>query len=191
MPVADMTRQNRKGRDSMHKHALLLAAGVTLIALSFGAVACSDDDKDGDSPTATAEMVDETPMADETPGAGAAIDVRLLEFTVAADPTSASAGEVTFNAANIGQDPHELVVIRTDLAPEALPTSEDGSVDEAGEGIEVIGEIEEFAAGGEESATFTLEAGSYVLICNVVEEEDDGTVESHYAEGMHTAFIVN
>ena len=177
----------------MPKRVLLMAAGVMLIAMLFGAIACSDDDDgdDGESPTATEEMTDETPMADETPAAGAAIEVRLLEFTVAADPQSASAGDVTFNASNIGEDTHELVVIRTDLAADALPTAEDGSVDEAGEGIEIVGEIEDLAATAEGSATFTLEAGNYVLICNVVEEEDDGTVESHYNEGMHTTFIVN
>jgi hypothetical protein len=81
------------------------------------------------------------------------------------------------------------VVIHTDLAPDALPTADDGSVDEAGEGIEVIGEIEEFAPGESQTGTFDLAAGSYVLICNVVEEEE-GEVEAHYHLGMHAAFTV-
>jgi hypothetical protein len=81
------------------------------------------------------------------------------------------------------------VVIKTDLAADALPTSEEGAVDEAGSGIEVIGEIEEFEPGETQSATFDLEAGSYVLICNVVEEED-GEKEAHYKLGMRTAFTV-
>jgi len=174
----------------MRKRTLLLAAGLMLLAIVFGAIACGDDDEDdAEEPTAT-EAADETPSDGETPAAGA-IDVQLLEFEIVPDPESAAAGEVTFNARNIGEEVHELVVIKTDLASEALPTTEDGAVDEAGEGIEVIGEIEEFAAGGEESATFELDAGSYVLICNVTEEEEDGTIENHYAEGMFAPFTVN
>jgi hypothetical protein len=124
-------------------------------------------------------------------GGGGTVAVTLQEFSIIPDSDSAAAGEVTFEATNEGpNDPHELVVIRTDLASDALPMSEEGGVDEEGEGIdEVIGEIEEFPVGETESATFALDAGSYVLICNVVEEED-GELESHYVEGMHTSFSV-
>jgi hypothetical protein len=48
-------------------------------------------------------------------------------------------------------------------------------------------EIEDIEAGADGEVTANLEAGAYVLLCNIV-EEDDG--ESHYAEGMHTAFTV-
>ena len=85
--------------------------------------------------------------------------------------------------------PHEFVVFKTDLAATDLPTAEDGSVDEEGEGVELIGEIEEFDPGTSESAAFELEAGSYVFICNLVEEEE-GELESHYQEGMRTGFTV-
>ena len=103
---------------------------------------------------------------------------------------SVPAGSVTFRATNEGpEDHHELVVIQTDLAPDALPTAEDGSADEAGEGIEVIGEIEEFDVGGTQTGTFDLQAGNYVLICNVVEEHE-GEVEAHYKLGMRAAFTV-
>ena len=40
------------------------------------------------------------------------------------------------------------------------------------------------------TTTLDLEAGDYVLLCNIVEEEEDGEVESHFAEGMHTTFTV-
>ena len=120
---------------------------------------------------------------------GGAVDVTLREFEVAPAQDSASADSVTFSVANEGAETHEFVVIKTDLAPEALPTAEDGSVDEEGGGIEVIGEIEDIAAGDTQETTLDLDAGSYVLICNLVEEED-GQVESHYQEGMHTAFTV-
>jgi uncharacterized cupredoxin-like copper-binding protein len=121
-------------------------------------------------------------------GGGATVEVTLQEFAILPTESSIGAGEITFEATNEGPDyNHELVVIRTDLAPDAIPTNEDGTVNENGEGIEVIGEIEEFPPGETESATFDLEAGAYVFICNVFEEEEG---EAHYEQGMRTAFTV-
>jgi uncharacterized cupredoxin-like copper-binding protein len=121
-------------------------------------------------------------------GGGKTVDVTLREFEVAPAQSSIGAGEVTFKATNNGPDDnHELVVIKTDLDPGGLPTDENGAVDESGAGIEVIGEIEEFAPGTSEEAKFTLTAGKYVLICNVFDEEEQ---EAHYAQGMRAAFTV-
>jgi hypothetical protein len=123
-------------------------------------------------------------------GEGGAVNAILKEFAIVVSPTTVSSGQVTLTGTNEGpNDPHEIVVIKTDLSPEALPTADDGSVDEEGEGIEVIGEIEEFDPGTTESATFDLAAGSYALICNIVEIED-GETESHYQKGMRTTLIV-
>jgi hypothetical protein len=121
---------------------------------------------------------------------GDTVSVVLSEFVVQPDPTTASAGEVTFEADNQGAEIHELVIVRADSA-ESLPTDETGKVNEDGlsEGA-FIGEIEEFESGTTESATFVLEAGTYVLFCNITEEEEDGTTESHFQEGMHTTFTV-
>lgn len=119
---------------------------------------------------------------------GGTVDVTLQEFAIAADPTSVGAGEVTFDATNDGpDDPHELVVFRSDLAPEALPTQETGAVDESGEGVELIDEIEEFPVGETQSMTLDLEAGNYVLVCNIYDEDEQ---EAHYQEGMRLAFTV-
>ena len=48
------------------------------------------------------------------------------------------------------------------------------------------GEIEPFPGGETCEGGFELEAGSYILFCNIVETEEDGTVESHFEEGMVT-----
>jgi hypothetical protein len=93
------------------------------------------------------------------------------------------------------EHPHELVVIKTDLAPDALPTTPEGAVEEDGEGIEIIGEIEEFppSPGETRSATFDLSPSSYVLVCNVTGEEGGehgGGGEVHYKMGMFAAFTV-
>ncbi|HET7869833.1 MAG TPA: hypothetical protein VFM85_05905, partial [Actinomycetota bacterium] len=69
-------------------------------------------------------------------GGGEDVDITLQEFAVGAVPSSVPAGSVTFNIENKGpDDTHEFVVIRTDLDPTALPTEENGSVSETGEGM--------------------------------------------------------
>lgn len=190
------SRQPAGGIENMKKTATLLGVALLAASMMLGAIACSDDDDDGgtdNTPVATStEAVSDTPEAtegDTTPAEGAAVSVNLTEYIVSANPASVAAGPVTFTAKNIGGTEHELVVIKTDLAPESLPTGDDGSVDEAGEGIEVIDEVEELAAGDEGEISVDLEAGAYVLICNVVEQTDNGTV-IHYAKGMHAAFTV-
>jgi hypothetical protein len=83
-----------------------------------------------------------------TGGTGGGIDVTLQEFAVLAKPNSAPAGEITFSVTNKGsEDTHEFLVFKTDLAPDALPTAPDGSVDEEGEGIELVSEVEDIAVG--------------------------------------------
>lgn len=132
-----------------------------------------------------------SPSAPSSPGGGGTtVNVTLQEWAVVPAQATAPAGSVTFNATNNGpNDPHELVVFRTDLGHRDLPTGEDGGVDEEGEGVELIGEIEEFEVGATESATWELTAGKYVLICNLVEMEE-GQSESHYQEGMSVEFTV-
>lgn len=111
---------------------------------------------------------------------GTTVEVKLTDTTVEPDRTSVPAGPVTFAAENAGTTEHELVVLRTELAADELPVT-GAKVDEDAVGVEEIGEIEEFAAGETESATFDLAAGPYVLFCNV---------PGHYAAGMRSPFTV-
>ena len=129
-----------------------------------------------------------TPAASEAGGA-TTIDVTLQEWAVVPSQATAPAGEITFTVTNEGPDDiHEFVVMKTDLDPADLPTLEDGSVDEAGEGIEeVAGEIEDIAVGSSMDLPLTLDAGKYVLLCNIYDTAED---EAHYQEGMRIAFTV-
>ena len=115
------------------------------------------------------------------------------EWSVATDPASSPAGEITFDIANAGEEPHEFVVIRTDLGMLDLPAADNGSVDEEGEGIEVVGEVEDIPAGASDSLALDLDAGQYVLICNIFEEEMmmEMPDPSHYQSGMRTEFFVD
>ena len=141
------------------------------LALALVATACGGDDEESGGG-----------------GDGTSVVVTLQEFAIGAVPASAAAGTTTFETTNDGpEDVHELVVVKTDLPPEALPTVADGSVDEEGEGIEPVDEIEDIAVGDTQSLTVDLEAGSYVLICNIYDAEEQ---EAHYQEGMRLAFTV-
>jgi hypothetical protein len=116
------------------------------------------------------------------------VNVNLTEWIVAPDPDSIASGSVTFNADNIGGQPHELVIVRTDLDPADLPVEADGSFDEDGAGIEVAGRVEPPLERGEQgSVTVDLAAGAYVLLCNVLEETETGQI-SHFEQGMSATF---
>jgi uncharacterized cupredoxin-like copper-binding protein len=110
------------------------------------------------------------------------IGVTLSDFKVEPAETSAAAGELTFDVTNDAEQTHEFVIVKTDLAADALPTNEDGDVDEEGEGIEPVNEIEDITSGSTQSLTVTLDAGNYVFLCNL---------PGHYRQGMHTTFTVS
>ena len=88
---------------------------------------------------------------------------------------------MAFDIQNEGPQTHEFVVFKTDLDPADLPTNADGTVDEEGQGVKHIDEVEDIAACTSESLAVNLAAGNYVLICNL---------PGHYASGMHTAFTI-
>jgi uncharacterized cupredoxin-like copper-binding protein len=102
---------------------------------------------------------------------------------------SAASGEVTFAITNDGAETHEFVVVKTELGNRDLPTKNDGSVDEEGAGVEPVDEVEDIPSGKSEKLAVTLDAGHYVVFCNILEEEN-GETESHYANGMSSDFTV-
>jgi len=114
------------------------------------------------------------------------LKIRLIEYKVKPARDFVAAGKTTFVAKNAGSTEHELVVVRGDDAA-ALPTKADGSVDESKiPKADKFGEIGEFKAGKTESKAFKLSPGSYILFCNIVDKEKDGTEVSHFKEGMYT-----
>jgi uncharacterized cupredoxin-like copper-binding protein len=148
---------------------------LVLIPLLVVGGACAGDTDDAAEPTVEPSSTD--------------ISVEVKEFEIAPDPKTADAGEVTFAVENVGEETHEFVVVKTDLEPGKLPTIDDGSVEE--EGLDVLGEVEDLAAGKDEELKLDMSAGDYVLLCNIVEEEEDGEKEAHYKQGMRTAFTVS
>jgi uncharacterized cupredoxin-like copper-binding protein len=113
--------------------------------------------------------------ADANAGADA-VAASLDEWSVTVDKKTVPAGKVTFDVANKGKVPHELVVVRTDKPADALgkgrQVSEDGAV----------GEVEDVDPGASKDGSFDLKPGHYALICNI---------PGHYSSGMHADFTVS
>jgi len=159
----------------------LVVAGAVALAIGLVPACSSDDSSSASSDTSSASTTGSTGSD------GSTVDVTLQEFAVSA-PASAPAGSITFDVNNIGpNDVHEFVVFKTDLAPTDLPVDENGAVVEDGEGVEHVDEIEDIAVGDTQSLTVDLDAGSYVLLCNIYSEDEQ---EAHYSEGMRIGFTV-
>src|SRR5262245_22210359 len=110
---------------------------------------------------------------------GNSVPATLKDFAIALDSSSVSSGEVTFSVKNDGPSVHEFVVFNTDLASDQLPTTEENGVpivDEEGEGVTAVDEIEDIAVGSTQELKVTLQPGSYVVICNL---------PGHYEQGMN------
>jgi uncharacterized cupredoxin-like copper-binding protein len=117
------------------------------------------------------------------PAAAAAtktVNATVTEFKIQADAKRVATGDVTFTITNKGATTHEFVVIKTDLAPEALPKDVDGGVAEGGP-IAVVDEAEDILPGTTTTLTVKVEPGRYVYICNLA---------GHYTGGMRGAFEV-
>ena len=109
---------------------------------------------------------------------GAAVAGTVKDFSITVDPSQVAAGEVNFTITNDGPSTHEFVVVQTDTAPGDLPVEND-EVNE--DGIALIGEVEDIAPSTTADLTLTLEAGQYVILCNIT---------AHYQQGMYTGLTV-
>ena len=159
----------------------LTAVVASVAALMLAAAACSSDD--GESTGGTAGATSAT-------GAASTVDVTLQEFGIVPSAASAPAGHVAFDVTNQGpKETHEFVVIKTDLAPDALPTKADGSVNEEADGLQAVDEIEDIKVGDTPTLSVSLQPGSYVFICNIVDEQGGKTI-AHYQQGMVAGFTV-
>lgn len=131
----------------------------------------------------TAATPSSAPSAAASAGGGGPVTAALSEFKIELGATSAPAGPVTFTVTNKGTTVHEFVIFKTDLAIDKLPLSSDGTeVEEDGEGLTAIDEVEDVAVGADASLPVTLAAGRYVMICNI---------PAHYTSGMRTEFTAS
>ena len=150
---------------------------VAVVAITGGAIWAAVDDRgedehepNGGEPTATVTMAEGQVL----------VGLTEADWVVSASPDSVPAGDITFVVTDEGSIPHNLRVIRTDLPPDALPLDDAGFAVDEGQ-VNVVAETVDLRSNESLEVAATLEAGSYVLICNV---------PAHYGAGMFTAFTV-
>ena len=150
------------------------SASAPAPAASVAATSTAASASGASSATATATAV-------ATPAAGGPAEVvglSLAEFGISGTG-SVAAGRVTFEVSNSGMSPHNLRVVQSDLAPDALP-QKDGMVDESS--LDVLAKTEDIQQGGDDlEVDAELTAGRYLMFCNVV---------GHYQLGMVKELIV-
>jgi hypothetical protein len=123
---------------------------------------------------------------DDSSGPQTIVEVSLVQFAVNVDRNVVPSGQVTFDVVNDGSVPHEFLVVRTELAPSALPTEASGAYEENGPGTVLVGGVEDMDPGVRRVVQLDLSAGHYVLLCNMV-----GPLGAHYQLGMRTALTVD
>jgi uncharacterized cupredoxin-like copper-binding protein len=104
--------------------------------------------------------------------------VDMKEYTITLNTPTAKAGVVKFGIRNLGTMVHDFDVIKTDLAPDKLP------IDTASAKAKTDGLVKQMiniAQGRVTTLEAQLEAGHYVIICNVA---------GHYQLGMRAELTV-
>jgi uncharacterized cupredoxin-like copper-binding protein len=113
---------------------------------------------------------------------GTPVNVRLEDFKVRQDAAVVPSGTVSFRILNQGPTTHQLIVVRTDLAPDKLPLQRDGlTVNEDAPGIDLLDEVGGLDIDDRQTLVLRLAPGNYVLYCNL---------EGHYLGGMHASLAV-
>jgi hypothetical protein len=150
---------------------------LSLVPLALLVVACGGDDDDDAAAADDGCVVVDGTDAD----ADSEVHASLTEYAIDVAEDGADAGVVRFETANEGAVHHELVVLQA--SADEIEVGEDGAPVEVG----FIGEIEGFPAGEECAGSFELAAGTYTLLCAIVEESG----VSHFSEGMVTEITVS
>ena len=134
----------------------IVAAGLAVVAIVASACAAAPSD--------TSEIP--------------SLYVDVSDFKLVTDHPTIAAGHVVVGIRNHASMLHELVVIKTDLAPDQLPV--DGATAKAKEDGKV-GELLNIAGGASRKLVLELAPGKYVLICNIA---------GHYQLGMRVGLEV-
>jgi hypothetical protein len=149
----------------MHRKRLIVVAvaGLVVVAIGYG-------------PTVSDASV--------TSKRTSKVKVLVSEWLIKPALDFVEEGKAKLVVRNRGNEKHELVVVRADSFT-SLPTKADGAVDESKIAkSDKIGEIGNIKPGKTKSKVFRFSAGTYVLLCNIVDKDGD----VHFEKGMHASF---
>lgn len=152
--------------------SLLLATGALAFACGGGTAAEKPAASTGSSSSGSAGA--SAPTAGE-----GKVSVTLAEWSVKPATATVKGGKVSMKVTNGGATPHELVVVKTDVAQDKLEKA-NGIADEAK--YKPLVRTKQLNGSESTELEVDLSPGKYVLLCNV---------SGHYDLGMHTAFTVN
>jgi uncharacterized cupredoxin-like copper-binding protein len=153
---ADLQDVTEPGRTPRHRRVATTGRLVATLLVAVAAAACSRSDA---TPRGTLVAVHES-------------DFKLTTWRLAV-PT----GYVTFRIKNTGPSTHEFIVVRSDVAADALPLRANGmTVNEDSKLLHPAGELGEIRLNSTRNLTLNLEPGHYALFCNL---------EGHYRGGMY------
>lgn len=107
--------------------------------------------------------------------------VTMTDSSLQPSVGSIASGQVTFTVTNSGTMEHEFVVLKTDLAPNALPLQPDATAIEDNTDVHHMDELASLQPGETKTLTLKLTPGEYVLLCNF---------PGHYLAGMYASFNV-
>jgi uncharacterized cupredoxin-like copper-binding protein len=153
---------------------------VATLALAPLMVACGPDKNDALSAVGAgaADVASGGPVP-TTPDSKISGDER--EYAIHVTGQIAKAGTVTFTMTNYGTITHEMLIVKTDIAPGQIAIGADGRFNEDDPASKVVDEISEYEPGTSVTKSFDLAPGRYQLVCNI---------PNHYKSGMFIPFEV-
>lgn len=148
---------------------------LTLVSLAFLVLsACST------SSSAAASQATSSGSTPESTSGPVVVQVTEKDYSIVLSKGTIRPGQVEFDLSNQGPSEHEFVIFKTDLAQDQLPTK-NALVDETASSLTKVYEQNQYPADTSKTATVNLDAGNYVIICNL---------PGHYQQGMHAALTV-
>lgn len=151
---------------------------AAIVAIGLATLAGCSSDKKVTTTTDAPSGITVPTSAAGTPVAVTAGDTNDTTQYLKVEPATVAAGPTTFTLTNSGTKKHEMVVLKTDEAFDALAI--DAATNRVSEAT-TLGEVGETDIGKVGTLTLDLTPGKYVLVCNL---------EKHYAQGMRAVFTV-
>ena len=127
----------------------------------------------------TASLVASCSAQPETLPADVQLTVDLKDYAVVLSTAAVKAGTTKIGIRNVGAMAHQFDLIKTDLAADKLPI--DSAAAKAREDG-LVKQVLNIAPGKVATVSVTLQAGHYVIICNVA---------GHYQLGMRSDLTVD